>query len=187
MHHLLQLAAWAELALCWLLWVAGFLRRRERGPRTVKVVSAPISWLGILLTLLGYAILAAYIRPAHYENPIPLLVIGMLIAPPSTLLAWRASRELAKHWRFAAVLNDDHRLIQTGPYLKMRHPIYASTVGMMLATGAIYTWWPLFILGSIFILLGIEIRVRAEEKLMEQFFQDEFFEYRARTRSYLPF
>ncbi len=187
MHHILQLVASVVLALCWILWIVAFLRPRKRGPRTVKVVSATISWLGIFLTLLGFVCIGAYIHPAHYEHPLPLLVFGMLIAPPSTLLAWRASRELGKHWRFAAVLNDDHCLVQTGPYFKMRHPIYASTVGMILATGAVYTWWPLFILGSIFILLGIEIRVRSEERLMEQFFQDEYIEYRSRTRSYLPF
>ncbi len=187
MVHLLQLAAWAELALCWLLWAAAFLRPRQRGPRTVKVVNAPIARFGIFVNLLGFICIGLYVRPAGYEIPIGVIAAGMVLAPFSVLLAWRASLELGQHWRFDAALNDDHRLIRTGPYSRSRHPIYTSMVGMSFATGLTYTWWPLFLIGIIFILLGIDIRVRAEDKLMEQFFQDEFIEYRAMTRAYWPF
>lgn len=187
MHHLLQLAAWAELALCWLIWVAAFVRPRKKGPRTVKVLAAPASGLGILLNFLGFACLLAYIRPAGYESPMATIIPAMLIAPLSAGLAWRASLALGKNWSYAAALNDDHELVTTGPYRKVRHPIYASMLGMMLATGGAYTWWPMYLIAAVLILLGIEIRVRAEERIMEQYFQDEYIEYRARTRAYLPF
>ena len=32
----------------------------------------------------------------------------------------------------------------------------------------------------------MEIRVQAEDKLLEMYFQDEFIEYRARVRGYIP-
>jgi protein-S-isoprenylcysteine O-methyltransferase Ste14 len=187
MQHTLQLAAWIELALCWLIWLGAMLRPRQKGPETVRAVSAPVSWIGVAFNLAGLACLGVWIRPHGYESPLPALLVAMVLAPPSVLLGVAASRHLGKHWRFAAVLNEDHRLIKTGPYATMRHPIYASLLGMMLATGCGYTWWPLFIPGALLILVGIEISVRAEEKLMEHFFQDEFIEYRARSRSYLPF
>jgi protein-S-isoprenylcysteine O-methyltransferase Ste14 len=44
-----------------------------------------------------------------------------------------------------AALSEDHELVQTGPYRWIRHPIYASILGMLLATGNAWTWWPMFV------------------------------------------
>jgi len=41
--------------------------------------------------------------------------------------------------------------------------------------------------GLSFFLIGVEIRVEAEDQLLETYFQDEFIEYRARVRGYIPF
>jgi protein-S-isoprenylcysteine O-methyltransferase Ste14 len=58
---------------------------------------------------------------------------------------------------------------------------------MLLASGAAYSWWPTLIVGVLLFLIGAEIRTKAEDKLLEMYFQDEFIEYRARVRSsYIP-
>jgi protein-S-isoprenylcysteine O-methyltransferase Ste14 len=111
----------------------------------------------------------------------------MLLGPPSVVLAWRATRHLGKYWRYQAALSANHELVQTGPYAWIRHPIYASMLGMLLASGAAYSWWPMLVSGLSFFLIGTEIRVEAEDQLLETYFQDEFIEYRARVRGYIPF
>jgi protein-S-isoprenylcysteine O-methyltransferase Ste14 len=58
---------------------------------------------------------------------------------------------------------------------------------MLLATGAAYTWWPMLVAGFVLFFIGIEIRVRAEDRLLAEHFQDVFFEYRGRVRAYIPF
>jgi hypothetical protein len=55
----------------------------------------------------------------------------MVLGPPSVALAWAATRHLGKQWRYEAALSEDHELIQTGPYRWVRHPIYASMLGML--------------------------------------------------------
>ncbi len=49
---------------------------------------------------------------------------------------------------------------------------------MLLASGAAYSWWPMLVAGLILFLIGTEIRVHAEDRLLEVYFQDEFIEYR---------
>jgi len=86
-----------------------------------------------------------------------------------------------------AALSEDHELVQTGPYRWLRHPIYASMLGMLLATGFAKTWWPMFVAAVIFFVAGTEIRVRAEDRLLAERFQESFTSYRSRVRAYIPF
>ncbi len=59
-------------------------------------------------------------------------------------------------------------------------------LGLLIASGAGYAWWPMFAGGMVLFLIGMEIRVHAEDQLLEMYFQDEFIEYRSRVRSYIP-
>jgi protein-S-isoprenylcysteine O-methyltransferase Ste14 len=65
--------------------------------------------------------------------------------------------------------------------------MYISMFGMLLASGTAYSWWPMLVAGGSCFMIGTEIRVEAEDKLLETYFQDEFIEYRARVRAYIPF
>ena len=60
-------------------------------------------------------------------------------------------------------------------------------LGMLLATGAARTWWPMLVAALIAFLAGTEIRVRAEECLLAERFQDSFTSYRSRVPAYIPF
>jgi len=102
-------------------------------------------------------------------------------------LAWAATRHLGKQWRYKAALSEDHELIQTGPYRWLRHPIYASMFGMILAVLAAWTWWPMALGSVVAFIAGTEIRIRAEERLLAERFGDSFSAYRARTSAYIPF
>jgi protein-S-isoprenylcysteine O-methyltransferase Ste14 len=72
-------------------------------------------------------------------------------------------------------------------YARVRHPIYTSMMGMVLATGFCWTWWPMFVAAILCFVIGTEIRVRAEDRLLEQGFGEKFVAYRTRVRAYFPF
>ena len=184
---MLQWIALAELLLCWILWSLAFLKPRMQAADRIEVAKSPSSKWGILLVMISFALVWAYVRPVGFHKSAPSLIASMLLAPPSVALVWVAARRLGKQWRYAAALREDHELIQTGAYRRLRHPIYASMLGMELATGFCWTWWPLFLASILFFLAGTEIRIRAEERLLESRFQDSFRAYRSRTRAYIPF
>jgi protein-S-isoprenylcysteine O-methyltransferase Ste14 len=184
---MLKIAALTELGLCWIVWSLAFVKPRKQAGGRKKVARAPLSNWGILVQMLGIALAWFYIRPAGFEKSNLSLIASMLLCPPSVSLAWAATRHLGKQWGFEAALSEDHELIQTGPYRWLRHPIYSSMLGMLLATGACWTWWPMFVAAVIVFLVGTEIRVRTEDRLLAQRFQDSFSNYRSRVPAYIPF
>ena len=187
MPRMLQWIAFAELILCWIVWSLAFIKPSRQAADRKEVAKSPASKWGILLVMLSFAFLWTYIRPTGFHKSIPALIASMILAPPSVALVWMATRHLGKQWRYAAALREDHELIRTGPYRHLRHPIYASMFGMLLSTGLCWTWWPMFLASILCFLAGTEIRIRAEDRLLESHFQEAFRAYRAQTRAYIPF
>jgi protein-S-isoprenylcysteine O-methyltransferase Ste14 len=60
-------------------------------------------------------------------------------------------------------------------------------LGMLLAAGMAWTWWPMFVAGVIVFLAGTEIRVRTEDRLLAGRFGERFSAYRARVYAYIPY
>ena len=60
-------------------------------------------------------------------------------------------------------------------------------LGMLLATGFAWSWWPLLLIALTIFLVGTEIRVRAEDRLLSERFGESFATYRSRVRAYIPF
>src|SRR6202167_144160 len=149
MVPMLQIAAYVELGLCWVAWSMGFVKPSKQAASKKETASAPASRWGIFLVMVGFALAWAYVRPVGFQKSTTSLIASMILGPPSVALGWAAARHLGTPWRYNAALSQDHELIQTGPYRWVRHPIYASMLGMLLAVGAAWTWWPMFIAGLI--------------------------------------
>jgi protein-S-isoprenylcysteine O-methyltransferase Ste14 len=184
--RVLQIAALVELALCWVAFSMAFVKPREQAAGKKKVARAPASKWGIFLVMVSFALVWAYVRPVGFEKSRLSLIASMLLGPPSAALAWAATRHLGKQWRYEAALSEDHELIQTGPYRWVRHPIYAAMLGMQLSTGFAWTWWPMSVAAVVVFLVGTEIRIRAEDRLLAERFQASFIAYRSRVRAYIP-
>ena len=183
----LLIAAWINLLICWIAWCAAFVKPSRQAKRQETVVRAPSSRWGIALVFVAFMLIWMWVKPIGFQKSTASLIISMILGPISVCLAWASAHKLGKQWRLEAALSANHKLIQTGPYRWIRHPIYTSMFGMLMATAAAYTWWPLWVAGSAAFIAGTEIRVRAEERLLEQHFQDGFREYRSRVHAYIPF
>lgn len=183
---MLHIAALVELFLCWAGFSLAFVKPRGQAAGQKKVARAPASKWGIFLVGVGFALVWSYVRPVGFEKSSVSLIASMFLGPPSVALAWAATRHLGKQWRFEAALSEDHVLVQTGPYRWVRHPIYASMLGMLLSAGFAWTWWPMLVAALIVFITGTEIRVRAEDRLLAERFQEAFIAYRSRVRAYIP-
>ena len=184
---MLQISAYVELSVCWIAFSLAFVKPHRSAAGHKKAVRDPSSRRGILLVMIAFACEGAFIRPPGFHKPDWMLIASMVIGPPSVVLVWMAARRLDKHWRYEAALSEDHELIRTGPYRWLRHPIYASMLGMLLQTGLVNAWWPLLLSGLVFYVIGTEIRVRAEDGLLAARFGDEFARYKRAAHAYVPF
>jgi protein-S-isoprenylcysteine O-methyltransferase Ste14 len=183
----LEVAALGELVLCWIGWSIAFAKPGQRARGQKKAVRAPASRWGIFLVALAFASTWVYVKPEGFEKSVPELIAAMILAPCGVALAYAAVRQLGKQWRYEAALSEDHELITAGPYRRLRHPIYASMLLMLVATLLAWTWWPMQILALALFLAGTEIRVRSEERLLLGRFPAEYAAYRERTYAYIPF
>lgn len=184
---MLQIAAIAELVICWFGWILAFVAARERAGKHPKVVRDTSSRWGIVLQAIGFLCIGIMIHPVGFEKSAPSLIASMILGPAAVALAWSSTRHLGKQWRFEAALSADHELIQSGPYRFLRHPIYASMLLLLVSWGTALAWWPMIVAGLAFFLAGIEVRVRAEDRLLRGRFGERFEQYRSRVRAYLPF
>lgn len=180
----LDLAAFIELLACWILWVVPFFLLRRKQPKNREAVTVPASKWGIAVQAVGFFL--AWLRTVRQQIP-GMLIASMIIAPLATWLAWRALNHLGKQWRIQAGLYSDHELVRTGPYAMVRHPIYLSMLGMLVATGLVMAAWPILVAAVAIFIVGLEIRVRTEDALLASRFGDSFQKYRASVPAYIPF
>lgn len=181
----------ALIILSWMAFAAIFLLRTK--PAKIKEAQkAPAAITGIALQGVGFGLVWTFRRTDWW--PFPSSLAGeLLLAVVAVALAWvsnwwclRAVRVLGKQWTLHARVIQGHELITEGPYGIVRNPIYLGMFGLMVATGlALAAWWAL--LGAVAaFLIGNLIRIRAEEKLLQETFGEQFSEYARRVPAFLP-
>lgn len=85
---------------------------------------------------------------------------------------------------FAVRLYAGHRLVTTGPYAHIRHPMYLAVIAVSLGSLLLYrTWATLAFSGFVF---GLRLRARREERILADEFADEWQAYAARVPAWLP-
>jgi len=169
-----------------LLWILQFILFRPK-QKSTPVKKAPNAYWGLVLQMSGYWFVLLPAR-THWSEPVALWKIcaGTACGLVGIWLASAGIRHLGKQWRVLAALNQDHELVTSGPYQIIRHPIYASMLGMFLMSTLLLgrlPWWPM---GLALFLTGIEIRVRAEDGLLRERFGSRFEEWTREVPAYLP-
>jgi protein-S-isoprenylcysteine O-methyltransferase Ste14 len=187
----------------WLCFAAAhFAARGRSGSRTdvppavpaVPATSEPMQrapHAGLLMAIhtVGFALMYAGIGNAVFGRRMPAvspLMRGagiVVILAGGAIAAW--ARLAFASWRFRAQLDAGHQLATGGPFRWMRHPIYAALDLLAIGTAL---WIPslLTLLGAVGMIIGSELRARAEEKLLERAFGDAYREYQQRTSRFIP-
>jgi protein-S-isoprenylcysteine O-methyltransferase Ste14 len=176
--------AYALLAAGWVVWVLPFFLVRKK-PQTPQKTNPRARW-GILLVGVSYAMLwqnSFWIRPLRLWQ----IAVEAFFLALASLFSWTGALALGRNWSIDASLNADHKLVRSGPYRVVRHPIYTSMLCLLLGTGFLVT--PLWLLpfAAALFMIGTEIRVRTEEALLGAHFGEEFQDYRRSAPAYVPF
>ena len=148
------------------------------------------SQLGIAIQSLGIAIVAlGPVRPTLAPLSVPAIVgtaaVLVLMGGAIGLFA-ASSRELGRNWSLVARMRDDHQLVRTGPYARVRHPIYLGMLLFLLAFAVGLGHWAQLVIALPVFLAGTAIRTRLEDGLLEQQFGEEFRDYRRATPALIP-
>lgn len=100
---------------------------------------------------------------------------------------WWARFHLGKLWSAFVTRKDEHRIINTGPYGIVRHPIYTGIILSSTAV-AVLKGNPCAFVGAVLIIAGFWIKARLEERFLgEQVGAEAYAEYRRHVPMLIPF
>jgi protein-S-isoprenylcysteine O-methyltransferase Ste14 len=178
---LLVHASWALLvAYFFLAWA----RARRNRPESGRKANAG-SLVGMAIEIGSIALIPLF-RVADPGLPSLVYALAAALAMISSAFGIMAGVHLGKQLRMQAVVTEEHRLIVTGPYSVVRHPIYASMLGLLISIALVFAEWRVLLILVPVYILGTEIRVRSEDQLLAQHFGEQFEQYRADVKAYLP-
>jgi len=180
--------------ICWFAF-AGIFILRKKPPSPPDQRRERGSWIGVALQGVSYGLVWGVHRPAF--TPIvdetkwkPLVIVAevlaVIVAVGSVWLITAAIKTLGKEWSVTARLVEGHQLATSGPYSRVRHPIYTGMLGMLLATGLAITRWQALLVALVIFFIGTAIRVRSEEKLLHEAFGEQFEKYAQRVSAIVP-
>ena len=111
---------------------------------------------------------------------------GAALAAAGMLFTVWARGHLGRNWSGIVTVKNDHKLITSGPYALVRHPIYTGLllafVGSALARGE---WRGL--VAFVIALLALWRKLRIEERWMQEHFGEQYRAYMQRVAALVPF
>lgn len=180
------------LSLIWLAWVASWILASFWSGRTRSHVPTRDSWPYRLPILLGAILLVPPVERFLGANQLYNLGnAGTFVAGVVVVLGlsftWWGRIHLGRFWSNAITHKEDHRIIDTGPYGMVRHPIYTGQIIGLLATGlAIGNWAAM--LGVVLISFGEWQKARMEERFLSvELGADAYGAYCRRVPMIVPF
>lgn len=157
---------------------------RREGGRSVFVVRV-IAFVALLVFLAMYVVGAKWIDVFRFPLPAWLRWTGFAIGVVSVLFWTWTQITLDTQWSAQLQLTKDHHLVTTGPYARVRHPLYAAMFGWCAALSLLTANW-IFVAAGVLSVLGLNMRVPKEEQMMIEAFGEEYVAYMQRTGRFFP-
>lgn len=167
---------------------------KARAGRPLSLATGPL-WVAMQFVTPVAFLLEAILPFVVYGGPLTLSFAGDSAFQIIGILAWFlggalglwGQRELGKYTRLEIAVFGDHRLVTTGPYRWIRHPLYTALLTMIAGAA-------LFLLNALLLALvpfAIAIALRRallEEELLSsgEGFGEEYENYVRRTGRFLP-
>lgn len=171
-------AGWIAFWGYWLLASAGAKSGRANWTRFAGVRVAVIVLVLLLARLKVFR--------GHTVTGSPWLQgIGLAVFVLGLALAVWARIYLGRNWGMPMSEKDDPELVTTGPYRRVRHPIYTGIILAMIGTAiAVSLYWlvAVAVIGAYF---GYSAVV--EERTMTRLFPDAYPDYKRSTKMLIPF
>jgi protein-S-isoprenylcysteine O-methyltransferase Ste14 len=182
----------AAIVGLWIAFAASWIAAAFWSNRTVKRASLGSEIGYRIVTIVGGLL---FFIPAHgYVGPMRLWLVTRDEAWICTSLiaagfafSWWARLHLGRLWSGSITRKADHRVVDTGPYAIVRHPIYTGILLAVYATAVAKGTIP-GVGGALIITIGIWMKARLEERwLREELGPDAYDSYRRRVAMLVPF
>jgi protein-S-isoprenylcysteine O-methyltransferase Ste14 len=158
--------------LFWITWAVSWIAAAAWSSPTVQRPPGSEIWPYRVMLTLGIVMIIG--QTSQFLGVPKLWDVGRtgasilaFLTLPGFVFAWWARIHLGRLWSGSVARKEGHRIIDTGPYAIVRHPIYtgliASTLVSASAVGTIVS-----LLGIGAMILGFWLKARLEERFLVQ-------------------
>jgi protein-S-isoprenylcysteine O-methyltransferase Ste14 len=182
--HLLVEVPWIVFVL---YWIVSAIRTRD----TLQTESSASRYAILLIEIAGFVLLfrhsagVGFLGERFMRRTLASAIIGSILTWMGIGLAIWARYHLAEYWSARITIKQDHQLIRTGPYARLRHPIYSGIILATIGSAVVIDQWRC-VLGVCLVLIGYCIKARKEETMLTQQFGDAFREHQKQTGFLIP-
>jgi protein-S-isoprenylcysteine O-methyltransferase Ste14 len=179
-------------AIIWFGWFLSWMTASFWSNRTEERAATKETWIYRAAIFTGGVLMTPWAAQVIGESRIwevgnnvayGLIVVTLL----GLLLTWLARIHLGRLWSSAITRKERHRLVDTGPYAFVRHPIYTGIITALVATAAIEATLAALV-GATLICSGLWLKARAEERFpMVELGPDDYKSYCRRVPMLIPF
>jgi protein-S-isoprenylcysteine O-methyltransferase Ste14 len=185
----------------WVVWAVSWVAAASWANRTVKRPVFGSQTFYLLFELSGFALLLIYVEqrtPSGEYTPL-LQRDALWILPDQAKWAmvglaalgfafcWWARLHLGRLWSGSVTRKEGHRVVDTGPYAIVRHPIYTGVITAALAT-MVLRGTQLAIAGAALLAIGYVLKGRLEERFLRAELGAEAYDaYARKTAMLIPF
>lgn len=171
------------------------VRARQADPQTqpfqdstetkLRLVGMGVSGIGLNLVALLWMINPAWVRWSALPLSGWVRWIGVALGGVTVVMGYLAHSALGRHFTPTLMTKQEHRLVTSGVYRWVRHPVYGSYFASVASSFLVTGNWLIGLLGLVYLLLIVE-RTGHEERMMLDEFGAEYRDYMRRTGRYFP-
>lgn len=148
-------------------------------------IARVVIFLALMAFLVMYFAGAKWINAFLFPFPTWLRWVGFVIGVVTVFFWTWVQVTLDTQWSPQLQLTQGHRLITTGPYARIRHPLYAGMCGWFICLSLLTANW-IFVGACVLTFAGLLWRIPKEEQMLIEAFGNEYKEYMKRTGRFLP-
>jgi protein-S-isoprenylcysteine O-methyltransferase Ste14 len=151
--------------------------------RFLRIIWYPTVTLWVIVPLVTAFVTTRILLPVFGNLLISWLAVAVaFLALVLTMICWR---KMGKSWRMGIDPAEKTPLVVSGPFAYVRHPIYALSSLLMLASVIAIPSWPMIVIGIIH-LLFLQWEARREENHLINIHGDTYRDYMKQTGRFLP-
>ncbi|MGA8144812.1 MAG: isoprenylcysteine carboxylmethyltransferase family protein [Candidatus Acidiferrales bacterium] len=177
-------AAWIVFCVYW-VWAARTQKRvQKREPALARLIHVVYMVFGFVLLYSADPRLATLNR-RFLPDLQWIAMLGALLTVAGVTFAIWARRHIGKNWSGEVTIRQEHELIRTGPYARIRHPIYTGLLLAVAGTAIVIGEYRALVAFAL-IFIGFTAKAKREESLLAKEFGPALDEHRRRTGFFLP-
>jgi len=159
----------------------GAIAREGQGYAVVRIIGS----LALIAFLVLYAINPPWLGVLSVPFPSWLRWVGIVLGCASFVLYAWAQATLGKDWSPHLQMREQHHLVTTGPYARVRHPLYLAYSAFVTSIALVTANWFFIALLAVSVVV-LASRIPKEEQMLIETFGEEYKAYRQRTGGLLP-